>query len=467
MNFLLLPVALLAAPLVLMCMLRWRWGFLGLLVYLPFAGVVSLSLSGEIPKLFKDLFFAIPCIAMFFLAGRDSLARAPLPSWLTMLLAFYAFVAFAQVGNPQLYDWRVAMIGIKVSLLYLPLVYVAAAFCERGEEVATLMRRLLIVGLVPCGFGIATFMLSLAMGYENTMRAIYGAAAEAVTQDFTRFDFGATLGRFNSTFTFAAQYGQFCLAMIVPAYAVAFADPTARWRLLGKIGLGVVLIAGLLSGSRSLFVFMPLLLLLTLIVDARLTKMFAGLLLGPVFVLTVLEIAGFDVMALFTGVSHLATVYSKNVAVAGLLDTIASTPLGTGTGMATIASRHVLPEDYVFVAVENYYAKVVVELGVMGLLALLAIFAGLVVLGLNARRQTAGTPLQPAASALLGYLVTMMLTSGKGWALDLDPANVYFWVFAGLMIKLPYLTTQVATAAQAPQQHPFLASLKRPPQLLR
>ncbi|MEX2628339.1 MAG: hypothetical protein WD341_00260 [Tistlia sp.] len=468
MQYLPLLLGLPLLPLVVVCMLRWRWGFLGLLIYMPFAGVVTLALHpADFPKLLKDLLFAIPCLVMFFASGRDGLARAALPSWLGLAIALFAFVAFAQAGNPSLYDWRVAVIGLKVALLYIPLIYVAAAYCETRADVELLMRRLLLVGLVPCLFGILCFFLAIAVGYQPLMTALYGEAARGVTQGFTRFDFGTHLGRFNSTFTFAAQYGQFTLAMLVPGYAVAFGDSQARWRLLGRISLAVFVVAGLLSGSRSLFVFAPLLLLLALLVDARITKLLAGVLLGPLFMLAVLELLGFDVLQLFTGVGDLAASYSQDVAVGDLLGTLAQHPLGTGTGMGTVAARHVLPDTVRLVTVENYYAKIVLEMGVFGLLALLALFGGILLTGFGARRQTGGTALQPVASILFAYLLTIMVTSGKGWALDLDPVNVYFWVFAGLLLKLPRLASPATAAAAAPQQHPFLASLRRPPVLLR
>lgn len=466
-QYLLPLVALLLLPLVLACMVRWRWGFLGLLLFLPFAGAVTLALyPSDLPKLLKDLVFALPCIAMFFLAGGDGIGRARVPSWLTLLVGLYAFVVLAQSGNPNLHSWPVAVIGIKVSLLYIPLLYVAAAYCETAEEMMLLMRRLLLVGLVSCLFGILCFFLSVAFGYNWVMETIYGAAARSATQGFTGFDYGVELYRFNSTFTFSAQYGQFTLAMLIPAYAVAFSDSRARWRLLGKIAFCVVVVACLLSGSRSLFVFVPLLLLLTLLIDARLTKLFAGVLLAPVFGLVVLELLGFDVALLFSGVSNLAASYSQNVAVGGLLDTLTEHPFGTGTGMGSIAARHVLPETVELHTVENYYAKIVLELGVLGLLAIFLLFGGMIVAGLRARQQTAGTPMQAVASALLGYLVTIAVTSGKGWALDLDPVNIYFWVFAGLLFKLPHLALGDALTPQEAPQHPFLASLRRPPVLL-
>lgn len=472
MQALLLPVALLALPLVLLCALRWRWGFLGLLVYMPYAGMVTLQLyPADYPKLFKDLFFAIPCILAYFLQGRAALERAPVPPALVLSVALFAFVVIAQTGNPGLYSLPVAIIGIKLALMYIPLLYVAAGYGESYQDHVRLMRILVAVGVPACAFGLLCWVLSGAFGYVPVMTAIYGEAAGPATQGFARFDYGGTFYRINSTFTFPAQYGWFTLSMVVPTYAVAFSDPQRRWRLIGKIGFYVVLAASLLSGSRSMFVFLPLLVLLILLLDGRLSGLVAGLLFAPPLAVFVLDLAGLDLFKLFSGVSQLAGTYGENIAVGDLLTMAGQYPLGLGTGMASAPARHVIPESVQLPLSENYFAKTVIELGVPGLLVLLALFATLLVVGFARFRLCKSGPARSGAAALLGFLILVVATGGKSWALDLDPVNVYFWVFAGLLLKLPFLTAPAAVAAPgapvAAPQHPFLASLRRRPVILR
>jgi hypothetical protein len=38
----------------------------------------------------------------------------------------------------------------------------------------------------------------------------------------------------------------------------------------------------------------------------------------------------------------------------------------------------------------------------------------------------------------------MALNSFKGWQMDLDPINVYFWHFTGILFKLPYVELRVS-----------------------
>ncbi|SMF63126.1 hypothetical protein SAMN06265365_12275 [Tistlia consotensis] len=467
MQPLLLLAGLLALPLVLFCALRWRWGFTGLLVYVPYAGMVSLQLyPAAYPLLFKDLFFAIPCMLAFFLQGRAALDRAPVPPPVTLAIALFAFIVVAQSANPGLYSLPVAIIGIKVTLMYIPLMFVAAGFSDDYRDHVRLMRIMLLVGVPACAFGLLCWGLSGVFGYVTTMKAIYGAAAEPATQGFARFDYGGTFYRINSTFTFPAQYGWFTLSMIVPSYAVAFSDPARFWRLLGKVGFYTVIAASLLSGSRSMFVFLPLLVMLILLLDGRLSGLMAGLLFAPPLALFVLDMAGLDLLKLFSGVSHLAGVYGENVAVADIFTMAGKYPLGLGTGMASIPARHVVPESVQLPVSENYFAKTIIEFGVPGLMVMLVMFATLLVACFRRFRLCAGQPTRSGAAAMLGFLTLVGVTGGKSWALDLDPVNVYFWVFAGLLLKLPYLTASAAAPQGAPQ-HPFLASLRRQPVLLR
>jgi hypothetical protein len=48
----------------------------------------------------------------------------------------------------------------------------------------------------------------------------------------------------------------------------------------------------------------------------------------------------------------------------------------------------------------------------------------------------AGHELRPCAAALTAFAACIALNSFKGWQLDLDPINVYFWVFAGILGRI-------------------------------
>ncbi|GAG83775.1 unnamed protein product, partial [marine sediment metagenome] len=159
--------------------------------------------------------------------------------------------------------------------------------------------------------------------------------------------------------------------------------------------------------------------------------------------LTALHIAGIDPVALFQMMFRLTTHYSDVIVYKGLVDAIANAPLGLGTGMNTGPARFAFYDPRSFVAFENYYAKAVYELGIPGLLIVIGLFLTLIVLGYKAHRNLQDPGLRSCSAAILAFVITIALNSFKGWQIDLDPINVYFWVFTGILFKLEYLEQQL------------------------
>ena len=54
---------------------------------------------------------------------------------------------------------------------------------------------------------------------------------------------------------------------------------------------------------------------------------------------------------------------------------------------------------------------------------------------------------------LISFLVALGLYCFKGWVIDLDPINIYFWMFAGLLTRLPTLdATLILRRRQAEEE---------------
>jgi hypothetical protein len=162
------------------------------------------------------------------------------------------------------------------------------------------------------------------------------------------------------------------------------------------------------------------------------------LMLMPVLFLA-LYVAGIDPAKLYSMVKELFVHYSDNIAKQGLLDAIRNSPLGTGTGMNTGPARYAFSTPDSFTGIENYYAKAVVELGIPGLMVVTGLFLSVIGHGYDIQARLRDPGLKSCSSAFLAYLVIIALSSFKGWQIDLDPVNVYFWMFAGFMLKLKYL----------------------------
>lgn len=427
---------------------RWQRGVVLLLAYLPFAGVVTLALyPSPLPILIKDFFFIIPAYLAFLWTRRGGVAEQRLPgSILIAMLALTALV-FVQSFNPSLANWMVAAIGAKVWLFYLPLTWLAFVLLKSREDLVRVLRLLVAIAWIPCIVGIVQWIASMIFGYQATMTAFYGAAAAGVTQQFAIFNVGGDFFRIPSTFTFVTQYFGFTLAMIIPAYALMKMDTSGKWHRFSTATLWLVILASFMSGARAAYLFVPVLLVLIYSLEGQLKGAIKIALMLPLALLTTIYITGIDPIKMFNLMQELTENYSDDIAQQGLLDALASAPFGTGTGMNTGPARYAFDDPNAFIGIENYYAKAVVELGAMGLVVVVAIFAVLAIRGYKIHRRIKDAGLRSSSAALLAFIVTMALNSFKGWQIDLDPINVYFWVFAGFLLKLPYLENSVQVNA--------------------
>ncbi|MGR3304136.1 MAG: O-antigen ligase family protein [Candidatus Scalindua sp.] len=426
--------------------LRWQRGVYLLLIYLPFAGFVTLALyPSSMPKLYKDIFFVIPTYISGYMAyivlKETTLARVP--AIVVGFMISLAVMVFSQMFNPSVANWMVAAIGVKVWLFYLPLFFVVFVLIQDHDDLVKILRVMVMIAWIPCAIGIAQWIGSMTFGYRETMQAFYGPAAAGATQNFAKFYAGASIFRIPSTFSYVAQYFGYTLAMIVPAYSLMRMDPLPKWRWFSRITLSFVILASFLSGARTAYLFVPILLLLIYLIDRGPLGMMKAAAIIPLFMLTALYIAGIDPVALFQMMFRLTTRYSDEIAYRGLIDAIANAPLGLGTGMNTGPARFAFYDPRSFIAFENYYAKVVYELGIPGLLIVIGLFLTLIVLGYKAHRSLQNPGLRSCSAAILAFVITMALNSFKGWQIDLDPINVYFWVFTGILFKLEYVDQQL------------------------
>jgi hypothetical protein len=150
----------------------------------------------------------------------------------------------------------------------------------------------------------------------------------------------------------------------------------------------------------------------------------------------VTAVFGIALTAMYSFVSSLFVHYAGAVAYGGLAEAIQLAPLGMGTGTNTGAARYALSDPSQLEVIETYYAKAVYELGIPGLLLVLALFCVPIVFGFKARSAIKTPALKCSASALLAFFLMIFLNSFKGALVDLDPVNIYYWIFCGLLLKL-------------------------------
>lgn len=441
---------------------RWRLGFIGLLVFLPYAGILSLKLHSLKEMLvLKDFLFVLPAYASFFFFHRRDLRLAPVPKPILMSIGLLAILVVLQSMNPHIDQWLVPAIGIKIWLFYIPLAFLSGAYVNSKEDLSRLIRILVLVSIIPCCVGLLQWFGAMTYGYEETMESFYGDAAKGATQNFGYHVYGGKLFRIPATFTFVSQYFGYTMGMVVIGYCMMRSDVSRKWRRFGLIMIGLYVVSAVLSGARGGLVFVPLLLVVTAFLDQRLSGIVGIVVAIPVLVLAALNLGGLDPMIIFGATGNLVTDYSKDLVMGHVVEAFQRYPFGMGTGMNTGAARHAYSsESQAFSAlpflVETYYAKAIVELGFIGLVAVSAMFITIIISGFSALRSIKDKSLRSCAAAFLAFFIVIAIHSGKGWQIDYDPLNVYLWVFVGVMFKLPLLDTTPARqiASSRPAVHP-------------
>lgn len=419
---------------------RWERGIYWLIAYMPFSGAVSLGLHMWRPSLlFKDFLFVIPLyIAFFARVAVKRISLAAFPSSVAFLMASLALLAIVQVNNAGVVNTMMGLIGIKVWLFYLPLCLVGYALADSPECIFTLLRLMVALSFIPAVIALLQLVLVAHFGYQSAMDMSYGESAAAVTQHFAQFRVATgSFGRIPSIFTFAAQFFAYSLAMIPPAYILSRTDPSLRWRRTGIAALATAAVATFISGAREAYVFTPLILGLVICLDRGLRGILFALGGASVVVwIAVTAFVGTTLGAMYRVVSALFTHYARSVAYGGLVRALEHAPLGLGTGTNTGAARYAMADPTVFIGIENYYAKASVELGLPGLLVVVGLFMTVIVGGFKARRLNASLPYRSWSNAFLAFAIIIFLNSFKGWLIDLDPLNVYYWLFAGILMRL-------------------------------
>jgi hypothetical protein len=340
------------------------------------------------------------------------------------------------VANPIM-----ALIGLKVWLFYLPLCLVAYAFVDSFQRMLGLFRLFVVLSFIPAIVAFVEIVMVHQFGYLTAMQMVYGTAASQVTQGFSFFRLGeGSFGRIPSVFTFETQFFGYSLAMLIPAYVLWRADPSPRWRRLGSFALLAAALDTFLSGSRGAYLFTPLTLALAFLFDQGVAGLLAAICGTAVLAWTAAgAIFGIALWHMYGVVGGLFSNYARSAAYGGLMQAIAAAPLGMGTGTNTGAARYALADPDAFTGIENYYAKAAYELGMPGLLVVAGLFLTIIFISLKARRRMLTPDVRSSVNALLAFLVAIFLSSFKGWQVDLDPVNVYYWLFAGVLLKLPIL----------------------------
>jgi cell division protein FtsW (lipid II flippase) len=128
--------------------------------------------------------------------------------------------------------------------------------------------------------------------------------------------------------------------------------------------------------------------------------------------------------------------------------------LGAGLGRATNAARTFGSDALI----ETYYPKVLFEIGWPGLIAFLLLVTSLTVITFKVYRSVKEQNLRSYGASF--WVFVLVISYNTYWyPLDTDPVSVYYWFFAGVILRLPEIEKQ-EKLLEEPEQKLKKKSLK-------
>jgi hypothetical protein len=423
---------------------RWRLGLELYILFIPLAGAVELWLyPAPWAVLIKDVLFAIPAYIGFATSGELGPALSGLPRSVGTIVALFAGIVLVQVLNPGTSGLLPTLIGLKVWLFYLPMLLLGRAYVRDRASLVRLSRLMICLGWLPCTVGILQWLLSLKYGYQYAVGLFYGAAAGSATQGFSSFSNG--LMRIPATFAFPAQYLNYVLFMFVPVLGCVALERERVWQKVRAATLALLCMAGFMTGARAAFVMIPVMLFAFYILQrGTLGVIWAGVLMS-VLLIVMLFITQVDPAGLLHMETRLTRDYTTSQRqVFG--DALRLTWIGRGVGINTGAEHVAAEESGELPAFESYYAKAIAELGLAGFLLVVSFQVGLLLWAVRIYAYGANSPVAPYAAAIAAGLLLFLIYNFKGFVLDLDPANMLYWLFAGVLFSLPSVGASIQGA---------------------
>jgi hypothetical protein len=426
-----------------MLSLNWRHGVTLLLILLPFSGV-PVFMGGAAGLELRDAAIILPLYVAFALAvTRDTALTMPRLGAATPALAIFA--ALVLLHMPVSQPAMVSTIATKVWLAYIPMLALGYCYVRRIDDFDRVMRVTALVGLIPAAIAIGEWYLAaqhpvIVLGqWKNDFgpfRFLYGASydeARGSSLSFPTAFHTFIIPRIPSTFTSVTQYYGFALVAFAAGLSQALRHGGRGWTLCAvALGLGTIA-----SGARLAYVSVPLVTAAAVMLagPSRHQVTLFALAGGTLLAVSVLFVrAPIDVLTLMPGHFMVeATTASRELRASGI-----SHLIGRGTGWDTqSALRYGGSSEKQYI--ENWYAKAALELGFAGLASIVIVMASL-----STRLLTSVRRMEPQVRRLAAPVAVLLLctvaTLFKGPVIDVDPLNVYFWLFAGMLLGIARLS---------------------------
>jgi hypothetical protein len=259
--------------------------------------------------------------------------------------------------------------------------------------------------------------------------------------------------RLPGTFSDPWQWGWFLVSSSVISYAASFSDPQKRWRVAGWVAMVLVFLATLVSGQRLPLLLVPLFYLVLFIATSK-NKRKLPLKLGILGLLSLFSVTlipfirerGLNFIDRWLYSSPIDFVVDQMQWVFKYAQLF-----GLGLGTASSGSRHIVGEEGIRL-IETYYAKLLYEVGIVGFIAFMVLVTILCILTFKAYLKVKNPALKHWGLCIWIFILFISYNPYY-YPLSVEPVSVYYWLFAGILLKLPEISDKLEDEAIFPEKN--------------
>ncbi|MGK7940973.1 MAG: hormogonium polysaccharide biosynthesis protein HpsL [Crocosphaera sp.] len=352
------------------------------------------------------------------------------------------------------------LLGFKVLLGYVPLIFCAYYLIEDKKKLLFFGRLLVTLAIICCGLALIQFWM-LKTGRCQGTDHLVGDQLFKAKLNAKCFVGGALLYapsqgqiRLPGTFVSPWHWSWFLVGNAAICFSVAFSDTAFLWRSIGLGGIGLVFINAIICGQRLALAVVPGVLILMLFLTGKFAdvKRFVPIAIGLSLVLF-FGFSFFNPDFIQERIDSFVDRWNASPPYLFLLEqfnyaiTNQKGIFGWGLGSATNSTR--IFGDVALV--ETYHPKLLFEMGYVGLAAFMIFVSHLCLLTFQAYRRLKDKCLQSFAS---GFWVFLLIISyfPYWYPLDTDPVCVYYWFFAGILLKMPVIDKEEQAKLKAQKE---------------
>jgi hypothetical protein len=439
------------------------WAFL---LYMPFSGTVTYWIGGgnTLFQLAKDGFF-YPAMLALFLELQRRRKSLIIPKSLTIPLFFLLFCCLLTLllangaqqfsADPQGKPILMGILGFKVLLGYFPLITCTYYLIEDKPKFLLFVRTHIVLVIVCCCLGFLQYMMlktGRCAGTDNLVgEDLFKATLDAKCLVGGSLLYSPSQGviRLPGTFVAPWQWAWFLIGNAFFTFASAFGDPSIRWQFVSFVAMALVFINAVISGQRIALLVIPVVIVGLIFFTGQFAK-----------VKRFIPIAGGIALLAVGAMTLFPDIIQERIDSA--IDRWNASPptefianqfeftskgqagiWGNGLGRGTNSARTFGETKLI----ETYYPKLLYEIGPLGVFAFLIFVTAITIFTFRAYRSIKDKTLRSYGATFWCFILFISYQTYY-YPLDVDPVCVYYWVLAGIVLKLPDIDQQEREKSQ-------------------